>query len=246
MYYILKYLYSFLLITNNPSANKILSKTQNKNIFFDHLIKYNKLKNNEKFKENIFDNYLINSFDKKNIFDYDIINYNINPKNIINDIDIYQNYKILLNNLNYNINNKINKYKFLENLLKNNVILNITNRFSPKTKVYIHIERILPIIPIYHVGITFTNFRRTIRYDVGQAHKIRVITPIVKITDRQTIFWGYSNKTMKEIINYEKSIKHKYILGINDCRHYTRNLATWTTNRPTPIWKIKSIMSKIN
>lgn len=170
----------------------------------------------------------------------------VNIGNVLNHDEIKTLKNEIFNNLNYNINNKINKYKFLENLLKNNVILNITNRFSPKTKVYIHIERILPIIPIYHIGITFTNFRHTIRYDIGQAHKIRIISPILKITDHQTIFWGYSNKTIKEIINYEKSIKHKYILGINDCRHYTRNLATWSTNRPTPIWKIKSIMTKIN
>lgn len=243
MFYILKYIYGFLLITNKPPVNKIL----NKNIFFHDSIEYNKF---NKFKNN--KNYLIKSFD--NLFNEDTIYQNkqikvfehninkFNPKNIINNIDIYENYKIVFNNLNYNINIILSKYKFLQN----NTILNITNKFSPKTKVYIHVEKLFPIIPIYHIGITFTNFRRTIRYDVGQAHKIRLLTPIIKITDSQTIFWGYSNKTIKEIINYEKSINHKYILGINDCRHYTRKLAIWSTNRSIPIWKIKSIINKIN
>ena len=132
MYYILKYIYSFLLITNKPSINKILNKNQDKNILFDHLIKYNKLKNNQNYKENIFENYLIDSFNKLHDKDYNkptqVFDFNnniikkFNPKNIINNIDIYQNYKILLNNLNYNINKNLKKYKFLENILQNNLI----------------------------------------------------------------------------------------------------------------------------
>jgi len=56
------------------------------------------------------------------------------------------------------------------------------------------------------------------------------------------LFWGYTDKSIKEIINYEQTLSNKYILGINDCRHYTRNLANWTTNKPSPIWKITDLL----
>ena len=52
------------------------------------------------------------------------------------------------------------------------------------------------------------------------------------------IFWGYSDKKISEIIDYEKNLEHTYILGINDCRHYVRNLTSWACNKPTPIWKL--------
>ena len=58
------------------------------------------------------------------------------------------------------------------------------------------------------------------------------------------IFWGISNKSLDEIIEYEKSINKNYILGFNDCRHYSRKLTKWTTNYPTPIWKLKNLYSK--
>ena len=62
------------------------------------------------------------------------------------------------------------------------------------------------------------------------------------------IFWGYTNKSLDEIIDYEKKLfrNYKYILGFNDCRHYTRILANWTTNKPTPIWRIKNILLEKN
>ena len=58
----------------------------------------------------------------------------------------------------------------------------------------------------------------------------------------KTLFWDYSNKTIDEIIEYEKTIDHKYILGIYDCRHYVRNLTYWSCNNPTPVWKLTKLI----
>ena len=60
----------------------------------------------------------------------------------------------------------------------------------------------------------------------------------------ETLFWGYTNKTLKQIIDYESNLEYKYILGIYDCRHYVRNLTTWSMNKPTPIWKLSKLLKK--
>ena len=58
----------------------------------------------------------------------------------------------------------------------------------------------------------------------------------------KTIFWDYSNKTIKEIIHYEKNLDYRYILGIYDCRHYVKNLTKWACNNPTPVWKLYKLI----
>ena len=112
----------------------------------------------------------------------------------------------------------------------------------------------MPIVSIYHIGITFQNYDTTINYDIGENNKIKILPmiPILpmlpKSNNSHIIFWGYTDKSLDEIIDYEKKLfkNYKYILGFNDCRHYTRILANWTTNKPTPIWKIKNILLEKN
>ena len=124
----------------------------------------------------------------------------------------------------------------------------------PKTKVYIRISRIMPVVSIYHIGITFQNYATTINYDIGENNKIKILPMIPmlpmlpKSNNSHIIFWGYTDKSLDEIIDYEKKLfrNYKYILGFNDCRHYTRILANWTTNKPTPIWKIQNILLEKN
>lgn len=128
-------------------------------------------------------------------------------------------------------------------------IANKRSLLSPKTKVYIHITRIMQIVPIYHIGITFQNYYRTINYDIGDNNKIKILPtiPILEKTrNNYIIFWGHTNKSLDEIIDYEKKLfrNYKYILGFNDCRHYTRILANWTTNKPTPIWRIQNMLGQ--
>lgn len=108
-----------------------------------------------------------------------------------------------------------------------------------KTKVYIHLEQLFYKTNIYHIGITFKKDIRSIRYDIRGYE----ITPIGFLTNEnnvknnyKTIFWGYSNKSFNQIIEYEKTININYVLGINDCRHYVNNLTIWCMNNGTPIW----------
>ena len=58
------------------------------------------------------------------------------------------------------------------------------------------------------------------------------------------IYWGISNKTLKDIIEFEKTLNKKYILGFNDCRHYSRSLTSWALNKPTPIWKLSNLFKE--
>lgn len=58
------------------------------------------------------------------------------------------------------------------------------------------------------------------------------------------IYWGESNKTLNEIIEFEKTINKNYKLGLNDCRHYSRELTKWALNKPTPIWKLNKLFEK--
>ena len=58
------------------------------------------------------------------------------------------------------------------------------------------------------------------------------------------IYWGSTNKSIEEIIEFEKTLNKKYILGINDCRHYSRKLTKWALDKPTPIWKLSKLFNK--
>ena len=55
------------------------------------------------------------------------------------------------------------------------------------------------------------------------------------------IYLGSTNYSLEEIIQYEKTINKKYILGIHDCRHYTNDLTQWCLNYTIPIWDLDSI-----
>ena len=135
------------------------------------------------------------------------------------------------------INNKKNIVTFdYENTLKDlNIKNNIDFLLNKKTKVYIHLEQLIPYTNIYHIGISFKKVFKTIKYDLRWIN-----IPLIYNTKTNSykLFWGYSNYTIDEIIEYENSLNFKYILGIYDCRHYVRNLTSWSSNNPTPIWKL--------
>ena len=108
-------------------------------------------------------------------------------------------------------------------------------------KVYLHIEQLFKFTNIYHVGITFKSIYKEIRYDIVGLDLInRSVISEFKLN--KTIFWDYSFKTINEVIKYESNMKFNYVLGINDCRHYVRNLTTWACNNPSPVWKLKNLL----
>tara|TARA_A100001015_G_scaffold320746_1_gene448303 strand:- start:4383 stop:4958 length:576 start_codon:yes stop_codon:yes gene_type:complete len=158
----------------------------------------------------------ISIFDKQNIFSNDYLEYK---------------YFFDCNNLfNREIENKKNKL--------NNEFKFIINQ---RIKIFIHLEQLIYKTNIYHIGISFKSIFKTVRYDIGRFNISKIYflnTYSNKKLKKKKIFWGYSNKSLNDIIDYEKSLNYSYFLGFNDCRHYVRNLTLWSTNNATPIWKL--------
>ena len=65
---------------------------------------------------------------------------------------------------------------------------------------------------------------------------------------KKNIFWGITNKTQYEIIEFEKdiSINRRYKLGLYDCRHFVNEFTIWCLGKETPIWKLKNLWNNIN
>jgi hypothetical protein len=151
-----------------------------------------------------------------------------------------------MNTENNKLINKFNNFNFDPNLILNR-----------KTDVYIHIEKLYTKLPIYHIGISFFNGYKTVRYDYRPFNENgNYITINKKYNDTfknniiysKTLYWcqiGYSlkyiDKCQSEIVN----VYPKYKLGINDCRHYVYRLSLKTTNKPTPIWKVYKLWNSI-
>ena len=146
-----------------------------------------------------------------------------------------------------------NKYDFIKNnLYKSHLPLVSSKKRDMKneikflknnnTKVYIHVEEIIVNSNIYHVGITFKTIFKKMRYDIMSIDMQNNYNINNKNKYRKTIFWDYSNKSLNEIIDYEKRMNYCYFIGVYDCRHYVRNLTQWSCNNPTPIWKLHELL----
>ena len=116
---------------------------------------------------------------------------------------------------------------------------------NKRVKVTIYIEKLIQNTNIYHVGISFDSIFDSIRYDLRGYNNIFYYNFLNTNLEKYNYLWGYTNKTLKEIKEYESHLNYKYVLGFNDCRHYVKNLTTWTTNYPTPIWKLNNLIKKI-
>tara|TARA_B100000035_G_C20942134_1_gene528031 strand:+ start:397 stop:942 length:546 start_codon:yes stop_codon:yes gene_type:complete len=164
-----------------------------------------------------------------NVFTFRILNINI-IKNPINHFNYYENI-ILQNNINYDENINISeeiKYYLNKNL-----------------KVYIHLEKLIPKTNIYHIGISYCSIINSVRYDLHGYNLSDYYKYLDCLTsynnnnnNEETLFWGYCYKSIDSIIEYEKKINNKYIIGIYDCRHYVSNLTQWSMNKSTPIWRL--------
>ena len=131
------------------------------------------------------------------------------------------------------------------------------------TRVNIHLEKFNEQYNLLHIGISFDNRFKVIRYDYRpfndnndydttniDRRNFAIIFPNVYIPEdinipeemeKKTIHWGNTNKTFNEIIAFEKTLHKKYILGINDCRHYVSKFTEWALEDPTPIWHLNSL-----
>lgn len=223
MIFIYFLIFNFLNIFSSIKTKTSLN-IDNKDLIRRTNINSSLIKNLNKFDNDIIEEKIIIH---KNILEKRIIKYSNNP--IVNKIEkyIYNNNPIYIKN--YNIQEKIsNELNFL---------------FCKNTKVYIHIEQLITKTNIFHIGISFKNIKESIRYDLAgiNIQYLRFANTDKNII-KKTLFWDYSNKTLKEISDYESTLNNRYLLGIYDCRHYVRELTNWTTNNPTPIWNLYKII----
>tara|TARA_Y100000389_G_scaffold59558_1_gene55660 strand:- start:4285 stop:4734 length:450 start_codon:yes stop_codon:yes gene_type:complete len=135
------------------------------------------------------------------------------------------------------------------------------------TKIYINLEK--PNNLIIHTGITIKNDTNKIRYDFRAFNDNNnyITTPesrknislmFPKLNKKflqakgigndidfiysKELYLGTSNYSIDEIIELEKDLNKKYILGFNDCRHYVNNLCILTLNKEIPIWNLEKLL----
>ena len=99
---------------------------------------------------------------------------------------------------------------------------------------------------------------KTITNDVinnaeNSVNSVKVISKQVTLIDKlyrfyipenvpnKTIYWGETTKSLEEVEQFEKTLPKKYILGINDCRHYVNRISLWALNKRTPIWSLEKL-----
>jgi len=142
---------------------------------------------------------------------------------------------------------------------------------TPKTQVNLHLERFNDDFNLYHIGISFKNNNSLLRYDYrpfcepnkcdfktvntisvnsnGAVASNKQLTFIDKLyrfyipenVPNKTIYWGETSKSLEEVEQFEKTLPKKYILGINDCRHYVNRISLWALNKRTPIWSLEKL-----
>ena len=196
---------------------------------------YNKKLGESSSKIIMNSNFLNNRFFLKDDDKYLIENYDI--KDRIN----YKKY--IFSDKFYNKNkNKDNDNNFyINNFTRNNLLKKIYNEalylVNKRIKVYIHLDQLISRTNIYHIGISFNSILTNIRYDIIGIH-LNKFYSTNNNTKSKTIFWDYSNKTIKDVKFYEKNMNYTYILGIYDCRHYVRNITSWACDNPTPVWEL--------
>lgn len=208
----------------------------------------------------IYNNFVIknnNYYNNNNIYNYNLRRFNY--RMAAQEPAIFQK----LNNIKKNINTRISFLNF-DNIKHIDIGDKFVNfNFDPnliinhKTDVYIHIEKLYTRLPIYHIGLSFFNGYRTVRYDYRPFNENgSYITIDSKENDTfknniihsKTIYWcqidlplNYIDKCEREIVDTYP----KYRLGINDCRHYARRLTSKTTRKPTPVWKLYKIWNSV-
>ena len=89
--------------------------------------------------------------------------------------------------------------------------------------------------------------------DDNDANSVKVINKQLTFVDKlyrfyipenvpnKTIYWGETTKSLEEVEQFEKTLQKRYILGINDCRHYVNRISLWALNKRTPIWSLEKL-----
>ena len=141
---------------------------------------------------------------------------------------------------------------------------------SAPIHVSIHLEEFNKRYGLLHIGVSFENEYKELRYDFKRNadnyltySKNKMIPWKDELIETDyipetydiltnsyskdenirllTLNWGITNYTFEEIKDYEKTLHNEYKLGFYDCRHYVRKFTKWATGDPTPIWRLKTI-----
>ena len=139
---------------------------------------------------------------------------------------------------------------------------------NQKTQVHLHLEKFNNDFNLYHIGISFKNEDTILRYDyrpfcdptkceyktsstiISSPNKeLQFVDKLYRFyipenVPNKTIYWGQTSKTLDEVVEFEKTLQKKYILGINDCRHYVNRFSRWALNKRTPIWKLDKLWNQ--
>jgi len=209
----------------------------------------------------IYNNFVIknNNYYKNN---NKIYNYNLRRFNYLMMVQEPVIFQKLIN-IKKNINQRISFLNFY-NIKHIDIADKFVNfNFDPiliinhKTDVYIHIEKLYTRLPIYHIGVSFFNGYRTVRYDYRPFNDNGTYITIDKkendtfknnIVHSKTIYWCQIDLPLNYIDKCERELVvcyPKYRLGINDCRHYTRRLTSKITRKPTPVWNLYKIWNSV-
>jgi len=80
------------------------------------------------------------------------------------------------------------------------------------------------------------------KYDIFFKYKGLSDIYYIEFISTKKLYWGTSNYTIEKIMELEKKLHKKYILGIYDCRHYTNELSKLCLNKCIPIWNLESLL----
>ena len=96
---------------------------------------------------------------------------------------------------------------------------------------------------INNIGVSSTSVTSVVNKELRFIDKLyRFYIPETLVN--KTIYWGETSKTLNEVVEFEKTLQKKYILGINDCRHYVNRFSRWALNKRTPIWKLDKLWNQ--
>lgn len=134
-------------------------------------------------------------------------------------------------------------------------------------RVILHVERFGKRHSLLHTAISFQGPLETRRFDfrmgdvngtylttAEQRSDLRALIPGMHIPESEIeayadfrheidssakqMVWGETDRSWGEIMAFEQTLCHRYILGIYDCRHYVNAFSRWSTGTGTPIWRL--------
>lgn len=159
--------------------------------------------------------------------------------------------------------------KIFIKFILNCIFIVLINSFN----VNLHVERFNKKLNLYHIGISFSKKDCLLRYDFRAfpeedeyltwnscytnnfnseeenineyLNHLNFIKDNNDGIETKIKYWGYTNKSLSDIIIFEESLHKRYVLGVYDCRHYVRDFTKWCLNKPTPVWKLKEFWIQI-